>query len=305
MTTHNKRWTTQEKKILLEHGPDLTSKELQEKYLHTRTVDSIRIKRKRLGVKASQTLRSRIASDAVAHAEYPYKINQTLTISDLSPTTYQILLGSILGDGFVTNRTTNGKAHGFIFREAHAMDQKDYLWWKMDMLRIFHPCPAAVRLRDTDTQQPTVSFNTTSSPIFEQIRNDFYGLTSYGTWRKTLLPEQWLNKLDPLGLLIWYLDDGSCDLRTNILSNHRIGAKLFAMSDLIRVTDDLNERYDLNLKIYTTKWNTGINKSIGIPAHSRDILLPIWSQCFEEFNIPDCMRYKVFFSSAQKKRGGV
>lgn len=123
-------------------------------------------------------------------------------------------------------------------------------------------------------------------PVFVTMRKLFYGLdenSKRGVYHKCKLPYTMLGNLNLLGLLIWYLDDG------NRASQHygTISVQSFDNRSLARVVNRLNVEYDLDLGL------PGKGRNITIKKKSMLKLLPIWNEMFDEYGIPECMRYKV------------
>lgn len=108
----------------------------------------------------------------------------------------QVILGTLLGDGSL--RKYRGYAHPRLVIR-HGAEQKEYLEWKAGFLlkelggRIVEVQDAASKGR-----RKAVYVSSASPKLLE-----IFELISKGVRRK------WLNQLRPLGLCVWWLDDGS------------------------------------------------------------------------------------------------
>lgn len=103
----------------------------------------------------------------------------------------QVLIGSLLGDGSIPSR---GK--GACFSEGHSIKQLDYLKWKVGLLSPRFGGNLSI-------WHKMASFHTRSHPKFAEMRRLWYPNG------KKVVPEEELQKLNELGLAVWYQDDGS------------------------------------------------------------------------------------------------
>jgi hypothetical protein len=208
-----------------------------------------------------------------------HKLDQTFTLNNISNEAYQVLMGSILGDGGITKQS-RGKE--YLFKELHGIEQKDYLEWKRMMLSQFCPCQISGK-------KPT--FSTPTHPIFKILRNEFYNESEQ---RKSYIPLKYIEKLDALGLLVWYLDDGDTPHCPNINS------VLFDEQNLKDVVEIINNKLDLSLSVRVKSSSWRIKKGykpcklIRFGANDRNKIMPIWGELFEKHKLPECMRYKLF-----------
>lgn len=101
---------------------------------------------------------------------------------------HEILLGSLLGDGSL--RFEKGSSRGHM-RLAHGLAQEPYLRWKANLLGV--SVRVGARMAESCTAR-SLEFSR-----YEAIKK-VKGLME--------LPEEWVQKLTPLALAVWYLDDG-------------------------------------------------------------------------------------------------
>lgn len=116
----------------------------------------------------------------------------------ISENVQQVLIGSLLGDGSIPFRQK-----GICFSEGHSVKQLDYLKWKVGLLS---PCFGG----SLSIGHKMTSFRTRSHPKFTEMRRLWYPNG------KKRLPEGEFQKLNELGLAIWYMDDGNYNYSQHI-----------------------------------------------------------------------------------------
>jgi recombination protein RecA len=130
-----------------------------------------------------------------------------MNITPLSESTRDIILGSLLGDGSLAK---NPKYKNARFSFRHSIKQKDYFFWKMQMLQEI--CGESCYWLQGTEKKPDgwgtkkYRFQSRALPSLTEL----YDLTHYrvsGT--KVRVTRKWLNRLSPLSLAIWWMDDGS------------------------------------------------------------------------------------------------
>ena len=116
---------------------------------------------------------------------------------------------------------------------------------------------------------------------------------------KTNLPFGLIEKMDLLGLMIWYMDDGYAGTtKSGFVNGHHkspmphITAKGYKYEELCQVAEILNKNHDLHLYVRQTKHRDGWNKKVMIPKKDWMILFPLWTNYAKEYNLPECMLYK-------------
>jgi recombination protein RecA len=117
----------------------------------------------------------------------------------LSPLQWQVVLGSLLGDGNLSPNLRD--RNGVRFRLGHGVRQRAYLDWKVSLL-------GNIRSSRRDTERASfVDF--TPLPELGELQRTVY----MGDGKKTIT-EDCLKALTPLALAIWYMDDGSLSVRS-------------------------------------------------------------------------------------------
>lgn len=124
----------------------------------------------------------------------------------INPTSRQmeIILGMMMGDSSITQRE-NGTCR---LRLCHGEKQKDYLEWKRNELKEFISQNTPTKNEGISFGSPSTSFvyETVVHPIFQKLYPNFY--VRYGGIKRRTFNMNILNKLTPLSILIWFLDDG-------------------------------------------------------------------------------------------------
>ena len=122
-------------------------------------------------------------------------------VIEFTPQQEQVVIGTLFGDGSLQRLKT--ETRNSRLRVTHKEADKEYLFWKYNLLR-----PSGVFLRP-----PSYRFNhkgfgswyfqSRHLPIFTAYRRVFYpnGIK--------VVPLEMLDKLELLGLAVWYMDDGS------------------------------------------------------------------------------------------------
>ena len=130
-----------------------------------------------------------------------------------------ILLGTLLGDGFLQKRAKKAR-----LRICHSYKQKEYVDWKYNQLQRLcertHPPKKENRQFGT-----TYSFATQTEKSFIKYHSLFYekvSLIKPYRYRKKIDSQLLEYIKDPLSLAVWWLDDGSArlDSRSGRLATH-------------------------------------------------------------------------------------
>jgi len=127
----------------------------------------------------------------------------------------QVILGTVLGDGHISgpNRTHSN------LLVSHSIKDEDYLKWKHEKLESI--CSEkSVYITNKEmfgTNYKMICLRTRVHPYLSDLRNRFYPSG------KKIVPKDKLNKLDELGLAIWFMDDGC-------LSKRNVGSPRYILS---------------------------------------------------------------------------
>lgn len=214
----------------------------------------------------------------------------TLKLDDLENLERQVLLGSILGDGCIK---TNGsgkkdgkkyKPRHYCFYEGHAVVQAEYVKWKAKVLGRFG-------CRFMEKSSSTLS---KSHPLLTKIHETVYGDKNH----KNCFPYELCSKLDLLGLLIWYLDDGYLGVpKSGLVGKKKLKKKpaisiaftLFDTTQLQVIVNLLNQKYCLSMWILQNKKCNFIK----VGSNDRKFILSTWRALAKLHQLPKCMYYKL------------
>jgi len=128
----------------------------------------------------------------------------------LSSSQQQLILGGVMGDGNLS-RPVRREDHSARFRMGHGVEQAAYLDWKVSLL-------ANVPHTRTVNAKGAVFADFTPLAELGELREVVY----QGDGRKHLTWD-YLKKLTPLALAIWYMDDGHFSLRSKGLQERTRG----------------------------------------------------------------------------------
>ena len=290
-TSHNSpRWSVEEDQVLTNMGENMLSKELAP-LLPGRTPVAIKVRRHILGIKQTTECRLRHMKSMrkSVNPDNQRKLDWKAMPDDV---TYQVLLGGLLGDGYI--RETR---YGCRYEEGHGPDQTAYCKWKAKMLSFFLPIEnyrpynyIRTRLKQLPPGSVCVNIVTPIHPIFHDLKTKIYGRKD-GLCVKRFFPTDLASQMSFLGLLIWYLDDGTLGRSKTAIARGRkpepsISAIGLDQTSLRSALDVINEKSGLSLKLL----KPGL-----VMIHREDTkkLFPIWQQLAAEYELPSCMNYKV------------
>ena len=128
------------------------------------------------------------------------------------------IIGMVLGDAHMSSGAPKGTAHdprlhrtGLVL--GHCAKQVDYMLWKAALLRNYlefnPPREYNYLMKKTGKYYPSVYISSKRSFQLSTVYSRFY------QFRKKQLSRKLLNRLTPLGLAIWYMDDGYLEKRFN------------------------------------------------------------------------------------------
>jgi LAGLIDADG DNA endonuclease family len=125
----------------------------------------------------------------------------------LSKEQKQLLIALLIGDGTISNNN--------VFKLSHASQQIEYLQWKIQQLNNVGLVTNGIK-----TYTSTCGYNTGKSVIYTQlpINSTIKALRRTVYNPKKTFSRKLLNWLNPLGIAIWFMDDGFINVNT---SKHR------------------------------------------------------------------------------------
>ena len=143
------------------------------------------------------------------------------TVGRLTQIQRSVIIGSLLGDGYV--RILKGRKNAFL-EINHSIKMKNYVDWKYEILKSIVISPP--KLRKGNGNRVAYRFFTRQHPEITELFKLFY---KNG---KKVIPDF---KLDPISLAIWYMDDGSkCGT-----SNYYLNTQQFTIEDQQKLMNQL------------------------------------------------------------------
>lgn len=114
-----------------------------------------------------------------------------------------LLIGLLLGDGTISNN--------FVFKIAHCEAQKDYLEWKIKQLKEHgirnNGIKSYIKTKGFNHGVPVYYTQLNIVPFIKVLRRVVY------KDKKIIGNRKLLNRLSPLEIAIWYMDDGHINIR--------------------------------------------------------------------------------------------
>lgn len=188
----------------------------------------------------------------------------------------QVIIGGLLGDLHCrkTRTSKNPRLEG-----GHGSRQRDYALYKIKLLK-------RLNWVGRNSRDGSYHYLSKSYPCL----NKYYGIF-YRTNKKTI-NENILDKINELGLLIWYMDDGSYhkrDKTTNIYTN------CFTIEEQKIIKGWFEKKWGIYPKIHKTKdpknYPDKIWYYLYFPVNETKKL----HNLFHNLHIPECMKYKFSF----------
>ena len=206
--------------------------------------------------------------------EFDFSKNHDLRAVPFTQRQKEITLASLLGDGYL-HPTGKGS---YYLTFTHGEKQKAYLEWKLSEFENFVATKEFYRRESTSNlgHAPIYSFSTISHPYLLDVR-----ALCYPDGKKRVTRE-WLGQLSPLSLAVWYMDDGSRHIRTNVVT---LCTNAFSFEEHQIMADWFMEKWGIKATIcssHKTQYNLRINQSQ--VRRFYDLVAP---------HIPDCMSYKL------------
>jgi hypothetical protein len=186
--------------------------------------------------------------------------------------TKQVIFGSVLGDGSIGKNKSK-----FYYQEAHSVKQKEYILWKSNILKKnFKISVSQPYKTNKNKDYKAIRMISGVAEIFTKLHSTFY------KEGRKVLKRKVLNQLKPLGLAVWYCDDGSYSYRNR---HAKIATMCFSYKEHIEIQKYFYEVWKVNSMIYKEKNDQYI---IRFSAEGTRRFISI----IENF-IPRCMWYKL------------
>lgn len=217
-----------------------------------------------------------------------------LPIEELNSVQQQVVYGGILGDASISQR--NGGGWGAM-RISHCNAQLDYLSWKSQLLGDLSygvkksNSPRTIKIAGKSARATQFwSLDTKHHPTFLKLRRECYLPKLIGKRNCPKSVGAWINTIDPLGLAIWYQDDGSIVWKSGDTGRPRFYTLSFSESDCKNICDVLLNKFGLECGMFWMEgWAISIN---GKSAHAFYELIHQYVHPCMEYKLPRYWRGK-------------
>jgi len=156
------------------------------------------------------------------------------TVGSLTQEQKSIIIGSILGDGYL--RIVPGRKNAFL-EINHSISEKEYVDWKYQELKNLVKSPP--KARKGKGKRIAYRFFTRQHPEITKLYQEFY------QDREKIISNL---KLNPLITAVWFMDDGSKSYRTYYLNTQRFGCQ-----SQKRLIQTLREQYGIESSLNRDK----------------------------------------------------
>lgn len=125
-------------------------------------------------------------------------------IKKLSKEQKSLLIGLLLGDGTISSN--------YVFKLSHSEAQREFLEWKIDLLNKF-----GFKNNGVKEYISTCGYNKGNKVLYSQmsLNPTIKALRRTVYTPKKHITRRLLNWLTPIGLAIWYMDDGCINVNTS------------------------------------------------------------------------------------------
>lgn len=150
-----------------------------------------------------------------------------------------VLIGSLLGDGTLR---LGKKALNVNLKIEQGLRQKEYLWWKYQILKewVFTEPKLSCRYKENrESYLKSWWFRTIRHPILTKYWKEFY------KDGKKVVPNLISKYLDRLALAVWIMDDGSYNRKLIDISTYS-----FCLEDIKKLQEALYTNFGLSSKVY-------------------------------------------------------
>jgi hypothetical protein len=188
------------------------------------------------------------------------------TVERLDQTQRSVIIGSILGDGYV--RIIPGRKNAFL-EINHSIKMKNYVDWKYQILKSIVLSPP--KSRKGNGNRIAYRFFTRQHPEITKLFKRFY------VKGEKRIPDNLI--LDPISLAIWYMDDGSkCGT-----SNYYLNTQQFSVEDQMKLIACLKKfKVVATLNRDKTYWRIRIIMAT----------VPTFKNLIQEYVVPS-LQYKI------------
>lgn len=190
----------------------------------------------------------------------------------------QFVLGTLLGDGSIYR--TSGGNRGFSF--SHSVEQSGYFDFKLSLLGSL----------GTETKSRVGGYpgskriRVCNSIVTPSISNLILEACEEGHVKT--ISDQWLEKLLPLAIAIWYMDDGSLGANDGQRPRVHFSTHGFLWREVERLSACLKEKYDIDSSVHNYK-----GPVLVLTADATERLFAVIAPYIHEsmkYKLPECYR---------------
>lgn len=234
------------------------------------------------------TVRGWLLKNGIPSRQSTQTIYRELKEASFSDSQKSLIIGSVLGDGSLTMGKDCRNAR-FIVR--HGETQKDYLFWKRDMLKPF----TKSKIYDSESGDHIISgvkchvnksyvFSTISHPWLTDMKSLFYnnGVKS--------VPSNISEIINNLSVAIWLCDDG-CFTYNKKFGIYRLDLHTESFTyeeNVFLCREVLSKMFGVGFRINSRIYKSG--KAFYICLSGKDLVKKIVSEVY--MFVPTCMQYK-------------
>jgi hypothetical protein len=170
-------------------------------------------------------------------------------VNPLSKVAREIVWGCLFGDGCVRKPsptkqtdTRHCKYRNYKLQIRHSPLQRDYLYWLYGYLKpLCHSEPKEYRYlnKGIGKYYSSMDLVTRTHTYFTRLRKYFY------PEGKKIIKRKNLNKLTPLGLAVWFMDDGTSDKKNRVW----IATNSYSYSEHEIIQQYFKEVWNINVSI--------------------------------------------------------
>lgn len=154
------------------------------------------------------------------------------------------IIGSMLGDATMR---VGIKAKNANFKIDHCLEQKDYVFWKYEILKNFVLTPPKLSYRTTPEgirYKKSWWFRTLRHPVLTEIYNQFYTKDSYRCGRK-IVPDFFVDVINPFIMAVWVMDDGSYNQDKIDISTYS-----FTLQEIKKLIRIIKKKFSITMLYY-------------------------------------------------------
>ncbi len=190
---------------------------------------------------------SRNLVNTVGSLESKYWNKKMLSLKkemQLTPLQRSFIIGSMLGDATMR---VGRKAKNANFKIDHCLEQKEYVFWKYEILKSFVTTPPKLSYRTTKDgvrYEKSWRFRTLRHPALTDIYDQFYTTESYRCGKK-IVPDFVIENLDPFIMAIWVMDDGSYNQGKIDISTYS-----FTLQEIEKLLSSIKMKFNITMLYY-------------------------------------------------------